>query len=396
MKSIKIFISSVFKEMQVERDVLHRQISGVLHEKIQYDKLDVNFSFIDLRWGIDSRDETDREKREQKIFDICFNAIDDCDIFVSFLGSQYGTVVDKKYAEYIFGSEKGESIGSRSITELEIIYARQSKNKNQCLFYFKQNGNEDNPNLTQLKEEIRESNNKILDYSVSVNNGVPHLEPTFLSLVIEDIYELIKRADAVSDMGNSRKSIVADYIDRQEFIGKCFNALGNSTLNILHGVSGCGKSVILKIFAEKTHKAGYDILTGKPSKGYNLIDVIKQWIMVEDIDCEGCKFTETVELFVKTINSKNKKTIVIFDSIDGVQENELFLILSQLRLLDNEKCTVYMAASDIHLMNVAKHSGVNSIEIYNFSKAEIEQFIRNESSKYNKTIFPEVLTAIIK
>jgi tetratricopeptide (TPR) repeat protein len=396
MKTIKIFISSVFKEMQVERDVLHRQISGVLHDKIQHNKLDVSFSFIDLRWGIDSRNEADSEKREQKIFDICFNAISECDIFVSFLGSKYGTVVDKKYAEYIFGIEKGESIGNRSITELEIICAKQSKTKSQCLFYFKLNGNEDNPNLTKLKEEIRESNYKTHNYSVMEYDGMPHLEPAFLARVIEDIYELIKRTvEENAYMGNGGKSIVTDYIDRPEYIDKCFNAIGNSSISILNGISGCGKSIILKIFAEKIHNAEYDILIGNPGKVNNLIDIIKQWLMVENIDYNGRKFAEIVELFVNALNSKNKKTIVIFDSVDGVQENELFLILSQFHLLDSKKCTVYMATSDIQLLNVAKHSGVNNIEIDNFSKVEIEQYVRNESSKYNKMIFPEVINAII-
>jgi hypothetical protein len=51
MKTVKIFISSTFKDMNAERDVLIKSVFPRLREKAE-EELGVRVQEIDLRWGV--------------------------------------------------------------------------------------------------------------------------------------------------------------------------------------------------------------------------------------------------------------------------------------------------------------------------------------------------------
>ncbi len=48
MKTLKVFVSSLFNEMMLERDILHRQVSALIAEKLGKND-DITVLFVDLR-----------------------------------------------------------------------------------------------------------------------------------------------------------------------------------------------------------------------------------------------------------------------------------------------------------------------------------------------------------
>ncbi len=92
MKSI--FVSSTFKDMQSERDLLHRLVIPVVNDfaKKNYGN---NVRLTDLRWGITTDDNEKNDVKEKKILDICFDEIDESKPYIIVLiGQRYGWIPD--------------------------------------------------------------------------------------------------------------------------------------------------------------------------------------------------------------------------------------------------------------------------------------------------------------
>ena len=69
------FVSSTFKDMQGERDALHRTVMPRLRE--QAAKNGENIQFVDLRWGISTAD-MDSKESTSKILSVCLQEVKNC------------------------------------------------------------------------------------------------------------------------------------------------------------------------------------------------------------------------------------------------------------------------------------------------------------------------------
>lgn len=99
-----IFVSSTFRDMNFERDVLNRSISPKLnHQLSSYGQ---SLRIMDLRWGVDTTELSEQEASE-RVLRVCFDAIENCrPCILILLGDRYGFVPE--------GSEV-------SVTHMEII-----------------------------------------------------------------------------------------------------------------------------------------------------------------------------------------------------------------------------------------------------------------------------------
>ncbi len=83
-RSITVFVSSTFRDMQAERDDLLEEDFSELRKICE--QRDVTWGEVDLRWGI-----TDDEKAEGKVLPICLAEIDRCrPYFIGMLGERSG------------------------------------------------------------------------------------------------------------------------------------------------------------------------------------------------------------------------------------------------------------------------------------------------------------------
>ena len=135
---MKIFISSTFKDMHSERNLMTRYIFPEIMKRSK--KLGIDVFPVDLRWGVTSN------MPDQQV-EACLNEIDKSDIFIGILGNRYGwkpkIVQNSKTMKKLI--EKGLSHLAEqdmSMTEIEMEYGvltprMAEKMKNSAFFYIR-------------------------------------------------------------------------------------------------------------------------------------------------------------------------------------------------------------------------------------------------------------------
>ena len=89
-----IFISSTFRDMQAERDVLHLQVFPELRKRLAAYGEDVQE--LDLRWGVDTS-RMSEEKSGEFVVESCIDSIERCKPYmIVLLGSRYGWVPEQR------------------------------------------------------------------------------------------------------------------------------------------------------------------------------------------------------------------------------------------------------------------------------------------------------------
>ncbi len=137
IKTIRIFISSTFKDMHSERDYLVKYVFPELKERCI--KKGLALVDVDLRWGV-----TEKEAEQGKAIEICLDEVENCKpFFIGILGERYGWTPESyqvpEYEKYdwVRKFDKGHSI-----TALEIYHGVLNKKemKPRAFFYFRNPG----------------------------------------------------------------------------------------------------------------------------------------------------------------------------------------------------------------------------------------------------------------
>uniref|UniRef100_A0A8C6XEC4 TROVE domain-containing protein n=1 Tax=Naja naja TaxID=35670 RepID=A0A8C6XEC4_NAJNA len=114
-RSVRIFISSTFRDMHGERDLLIRSVFPELRARAA--RFCLAIQEIDLRWGI-----TEQESQRNKQVELCLSEVSRSDLFIGILGERYGHVPketslpEEPQYEWVKTYPSG-----RSITELEAV-----------------------------------------------------------------------------------------------------------------------------------------------------------------------------------------------------------------------------------------------------------------------------------
>ncbi|XP_032712839.1 telomerase protein component 1 [Lontra canadensis] len=113
--SIRLFISSTFRDMHGERDLLLRSVLPALQARAAPHHISLHA--IDLRWGI-----TEEETRRNRQLEVCLGEVENSQLFVGILGSRYGYVPpnynlpDHPHFRWAQRYPPG-----RSVTEMEVM-----------------------------------------------------------------------------------------------------------------------------------------------------------------------------------------------------------------------------------------------------------------------------------
>ena len=117
-QTVRVFISSTFRDMHSERDWLVKRVFPALRERLE--KYRVHLIDIDLRWGV-----TEQQAESGGALDVCLEQIDACrPFFLGILGERYGWVPQQLPEQVTSKSKYGwiRHTTKKSITELEILY----------------------------------------------------------------------------------------------------------------------------------------------------------------------------------------------------------------------------------------------------------------------------------
>jgi hypothetical protein len=134
-RQIRVFISSTFRDMMKERDLLVKEVFPELRRKCV--RRFVTFTEVDLRWGI-----TEQQANEGQVLPLCLAEIERSrPYFIGLLGQRYGWVPDTIQPEVIEREPwlREHLTGRTSVTELEILHGvlNNPKMTDHAFFYFR-------------------------------------------------------------------------------------------------------------------------------------------------------------------------------------------------------------------------------------------------------------------
>lgn len=261
-KTVRVFISSTFKDMQAERDHLVRFVFPKLRQELL--KRRIHFFDVDLRWGVTT---------EQDALAVCREIVDECrPRFLCMLGGRYGWTPEGQ---------------RRSITEDEIRYATlESQEDGYHFFYFRDPaatsaiieavpgeyrelpGSDQEEQLKKLKREVVDAGHDPFIYPATWDDCQRRLIglEAFGNRVFQELLQSVDdefgghaaaHVDEMSAENMAMEAFIAERVERyvvgsrQTVFDDLFTfAESNGTPNILalSGVAGSGKSALLGRF----------------------------------------------------------------------------------------------------------------------------------------------------
>ena len=177
-QTVRVFISSTFRDMQAERDHLVKVVFPALRERLEPYR--VHLIDIDLRWGV-----TKEQAENDQVLDLCLQQIDECrPFFIGLLGERYGWVPTSFPQDALSHYGWIQHHTGKSVTELEMLYGvlTNPEMENHAFFYFR------DPTATaEAPEEIQgaiyletdlERKNLLADLKARIRtSGFPVMDP---------------------------------------------------------------------------------------------------------------------------------------------------------------------------------------------------------------------------
>ena len=360
-RQIRVFISSTFRDMQAERDVLVKKVFPQLRKLCE--ECAVAWTEVDLRWGI-----TEKESSEGQVLPLCLAEIERCrPYFIGLLGERYGWVPDSGEISSNLKEEQPwlKEHLQKSVTELEIIHGvlQSPKMRDRSIFYFRDpdylnklpadadpkdfqsESAESAEKLLELKDKIcDEYTAGKLDYSPRKN----YPDPVALGeLVLADFTELINKLYPESETpdpidqeatlheayGRSRRLA---FVGREELLDKMDNhaaTFGAKPL-VLTGESGCGKSALIAEWAAHWKESHPDDLViqhyiGSTSESADwqglvrrvLSEVKRAFNIAEEVPIQPeAMRTAMQDWFVKSAGKR--RIVLVFDALNQLSSTD--------------------------------------------------------------------------
>jgi nephrocystin-3 len=274
LRTIRVFVSSTFVDMQIERDELVKRAFPVLRDMCE--SRGVVWGEVDLRWGI-----TAEEAAEGRVLDLCLDEIRECrPFFIGLLGERYGWVPDAIDPRLAAREPWLREHSGASVTELEVLHGvlADPSLARDAFFYFRDpayatrrlgfeeiateldlelwGSAEASARAHGRRDRLRSLKDRIRASGATVREAYPN--PQSLSeLVLDDFAALIdrrfppgaKRGFAESEravhaaFAHSREEV---YVARPEYFARLDQhaAEGSGALAIT-GAPGIGKSALL-------------------------------------------------------------------------------------------------------------------------------------------------------
>ena len=286
-RTVRVFISSTFRDMHGERDLLTRFVFPELRARAHSKQ--IQLYEVDLRWGV-----TEEDARHHRALEICLNEISRCNYFIGLLGDRYGWMLNKydvspsPQVEWLQAFPTG-----RSITDIEMQHAclrDPEKAHGKAFFFFRDpavihtipenrrsnfesESEETREKIEQLKSDIRTSGLEVYDGYPSRWLGVLEdkqlvggLEE-FGQRVLHNIWNAIQRdypdneacldpvAEAAAAHNAFAENRAASFVGRRHLVMKAQqmidSASGSGGVVLLEGQPGSGKSAFVAALAQR-------------------------------------------------------------------------------------------------------------------------------------------------
>jgi tetratricopeptide (TPR) repeat protein len=357
-KTVRVFISSTFRDMHAERDYLGRVVFPELRKRCAGRRL--HLVDMDLRWGV-----TEEEAEQGKVLPIILDEIDRSrPFFVAIVGERYGFIPDRVTEDTKSAYPWLRDYTGYSLTALEIVHGvlRNPDLAKRSFFYFRnpqfisqvpESKREDfiaeSPEVTRkvaaLKEKIRASNRPVMEnYPCRWDDAEGQLVDldNFGEQVLEDLWTAIcvehpeeAEADPVAIERRMHEAFAEErsylHVGRAEQARRLTESVQGKDRGtvVITGESGCGKSAFLASWYRQYSTEypddfvlAYFIGASPDSSNHwdllrNMCQELKQRFALEDeIPADHKKLPETLLMFLLAASQGKPRIVLLLDALD--------------------------------------------------------------------------------
>lgn len=328
LPKIRVFLSSTFKDMTVERNKLLKLFKRL---EAYGSNRGVEISIIDLRWGI-----TDEDAQNGKVISTCLQEIDNSrPFFIGLIGSRYGwqpTLEDLRCFPSLL--ERYPILdkyvhAKMSITEMEFRYgALESDYDAKAAFFIKDNLVFENDNHAKLISDIRSSG-----FRVSVYKDADDLCEQIRKILLSLIDELFP----VAEMSQTQRSAITERnyynFKYRDFYGNTQDEdyitawIGSTSQGLaVIGPRGSGKTSTVLNWLHTSWKSNFAVtifnVYVKEKVIKRLISEFRNlYLITTEIVPQQNSSEHELELLLKHIEKDGRLCIVFLDAL-----NHLFLL----------------------------------------------------------------------
>ena len=261
-RTVRVFLSSTFRDFAEERDLLVRKVFPELRRKCR--ERQVELVDVDLRWGI-----AEEEAQQGKVLPICLAEIDRSrPFFMGFIGERYGWIPEAEKDDFSLIMEQlwlDEHRGGKSVTELEMLHGvfNNPAMEDRAFFYFRDpdysqaksgaylsEGSLEKEKLEALKDRIRQSGYPVVeDYTTP--EALAERVKDDLCKLIDEAFPASEVPDALTQERMRYEQFAASrlglYLGGEGYFSELDAAMSAEPCRpvLVTGASGGGKSPLL-------------------------------------------------------------------------------------------------------------------------------------------------------
>ena len=415
-RSIRIFISSTFSDMQSERDALIKKVFPRLSSVAE--KRDVRIVPLDLRWGV-----TEEMAKEGKVIATCLNEIDHSrPFFIGLLGDRYGTCMTKREAdtntallkEYPWLRKDMEN--GLSITEIEIQYGvLRNPETIDAFFYLKESDGSyaDNPEkLNRLKKELLENGRYRTETYSSVEELAAKVEKAFMT-VLDRLFPDEPQSEMQKERRNQQAFIrskrVAYIPDRKAHEALDAFIDGSGTCMVVAGESGIGKSTLIANWiAPMLQDSGYKVVFHSVGNG----NISSSYQSIVQLLCEEIRdlYGLTTEKDLQTTKDEGdgalesvfeeiagkEPLLIVLDGIDQIEEEENAKQLLWLPIPPTNVKFLFCTTESDSTMSVFRMRHYPVHLLLPLSEPQRMELVNRYLKEYGKALSPQQAERIVK
>lgn len=437
-RTVRVFISSTFRDMHAERDHLVKVVFPELRERCA--KRQLHLVDMDLRWGV-----TEDEAEQGKVLHIILDEIDRSrPFFVAILGERYGSVPDKVPEDTEFSHPWLRDYSDHSLTALEIIHGvlRDPDLAGRSFFYFRDpqfisqvpeskraDFTTENPKavrkLATLKDKIRASGRPVMENYFcrwdEVEGRLVDLDD-FGQQVLDNLWTAIckeypKEAPEAEPLAIERQMHESFAEERSHLhVGRVEQAKQLTEYVqgtdrrpvVITGESGCGKSAFLASWYRRHSAENPDdfvlaYFVGASPDSTNHFRLLRtmcqelkhQFALEEEIPEDDKKLSETLAILLVAASWGRSRIILILDALDQLSTLKGAHGLGWLLDYMPEKARLVVSSLEGDCLDVLRRRQAKEITLLPLTEGEQKEIIQALLSEWRRKLNDQQMAALL-
>ncbi|XP_015251183.1 PREDICTED: telomerase protein component 1 [Cyprinodon variegatus] len=439
-RGVRVFISSTFRDMHAERDVLVRSVFPELRRRAAAHCL--HLQEVELRWGV-------TEEESERATELCLSEVCRSQMLVGILGERYGQVPprpvlpDLPQYSWLDSAPAGLSITEMEIRQFQALYPDSANQRMFCYFrdpvviksvpvawrsHFASESNEAEKKLTSLKRRLLDDGVKVTEnYSCmwgGVVEGKPYLKKLedFGNAVLEDLWVAVTKLfvnedeEAETALEVSEQEVLQGALQKQFFgrakllsnaVGKVEQVQNKGGMLVIEGGPGEGKTVFMAALAEAIRSGlksktklccdviSYSTAASQSARSVGnllrcLVQCLREIKHTQEESPLPHLYKDLLSEFHSTLGEmkKDKPLVVLVDGVDLVQDDKGQFSSDWIpQLLPQGVCLVLSISSNTPLLQtLVRKRGTVLFSLGQLSMPDKREIVQKELDVFGKKL----------